>query len=199
MLCRQRSELLRDSTRYKNHLTALLDQIFPGFDRVFSKVSGKGSLAALSVCPTPQAVLRTELARLAEAISEGSRKPKAYGVEKAQKIRDAALHASTIGIVSSGDAAAVATATGMLKAIQQTLDSLEEEIKSLAAKNAEIIKNVELLSSIPGIGFWISMVLVSEIVGLSNILDSKGREDISGSSPVKRTHGAGVAATLVGS
>ena len=36
-------------------------------------------------------------------------------------------------------------------------------------------------------------------VGLSNILDSKGREDISGSSPVKRTHGAGVAATLVGS
>ena len=36
-------------------------------------------------------------------------------------------------------------------------------------------------------------------VGLSNILDSKGREDISGSSPVKRTHGAGVASTLVGS
>ena len=25
------------------------------------------------------------------------------------------------------------------------------------------LKNVELLSSIPGIGFWISMVLVSEI------------------------------------
>lgn len=61
VLCRQRSELLRDSTRYKNHLTALLDQIFPGFDRVFSKVSGKGSLAALSLCPTPQAVLYTEL------------------------------------------------------------------------------------------------------------------------------------------
>ena len=34
-------------------------------------------------------------------------------------------------------------------------------------------------------------------VGLSNILDSKGREDIPGSSPVKRTHGAGVASTLV--
>ena len=77
------------------------------------KVSGKGSLAALSLCTTPQAVLRTELEQLAEVISEGSRKPKAYDIEKAQKIRDAALHASTIGIVSSGDAAAVATATGM--------------------------------------------------------------------------------------
>ena len=40
---------------------------------------------------------------------------------------------------------------------------------------------------------------ITLLVGLSNILDSKGREDISGSSPVKRTHGAGVAATLVGS
>ena len=30
-------------------------------------------------------------------------------------------------------------------------------------------------------------------VGLSNILDSKGREDIFGSSPVKRTHGTEVA------
>lgn len=73
MLCRQRSELRRDSTRYKDHLSALLDQIFPGFDRLFSKVSGKGSLAALSLCPTPQAVLCTELERLAEVISEGSR------------------------------------------------------------------------------------------------------------------------------
>ena len=189
MLCRQRSELLRDSTRYKNHLTALLDQIFPGFDRVFSKVSGKGSLAALSLCPTPQAVLCTELERLADVISEGSRKPKAYGVEKAQKIRDAALHASTIGIVSSGDAAAVATATGMLKAIQQTLDSLEEEIKSLAAKNAEIMKNVELLNSIPGIGFWISMVLVSEIGDFSAFHHPKQLAAYFGLDPSERQSG----------
>lgn len=189
ILCRQRSELLRDSTRYKNHLTALLDQIFPGFDRVFSKVSGKGSLAALSLCPTPQAVLSTELERLAEVISEASRKPKAYGVEKAQKIRDAALHASMIGIVSSGDAAAVATATAMLKAVQQTLDSLEEEIKSLAAKNAEIMKNVELLSSIPGIGFWISMVLVSEIGDFSAFHHPKQLAAYIGLDPSERQSG----------
>ena len=40
---------------------------------------------------------------------------------------------------------------------------------------------------------------ITLLVGLSNILDSKGREDISGGSPVKRTHGTGVAPTLVGS
>ena len=36
-------------------------------------------------------------------------------------------------------------------------------------------------------------------VGLSNILDREGRENLSGSSPMKRTHGTGVAPTLVGS
>ena len=36
-------------------------------------------------------------------------------------------------------------------------------------------------------------------VGLSNILDREGGENLSGSSPMKRTHGTGVAPTLVGS
>ena len=37
------------------------------------------------------------------------------------------------------------------------------------------------------------------LVGLSNILDREGGENLSGSSPMKRTHGTGVAPTLVGS
>ena len=94
-----------------------------------------------------------------------------------------------IGIVSSGDAAAVATATAMLKAVQQTLDSLEEEIKSLAAKNAEIMKNVELLSSIPGIGFWISMVLVSEIGDFSAFHHPKQLAAYIGLDPSERQSG----------
>ncbi len=36
-------------------------------------------------------------------------------------------------------------------------------------------------------------------VGLSNILDREGGENLSGSSPMKRTHGTGVAPNLVGS
>lgn len=45
------------------------------------------------------------------------------------------------------------------------------------------------------------LVTISELpcsVGLSNIFDRERREDLSGSSLMKGTHGAGVAATLVG-
>ena len=48
---------------------------------------------------------------------------------------------------------------------------------------------------------WLLMqsVHVRATVGLSNILDREGGENLSGSSPMKRTHGTGVAPTLVGS
>ena len=47
LLCRQRSELTGDVTRYKNRLTAYLDQVFPGYDKVFSDVGGASSRAVL--------------------------------------------------------------------------------------------------------------------------------------------------------
>ena len=37
LLCRQKAELLKDLTRYTNHLTALLDQIFPGYEHDFAR------------------------------------------------------------------------------------------------------------------------------------------------------------------
>lgn len=47
LLCRQRSELMSDVTRYKNRLTAYLDQVFPGYDKAFSDVGGASSRAVL--------------------------------------------------------------------------------------------------------------------------------------------------------
>ena len=57
LLCRQRSEVMKNITRIKNHLTALLDQIFPGYDKVFADVGGVSSLAVLDAYPTPQLLL----------------------------------------------------------------------------------------------------------------------------------------------
>ena len=52
-LCRHRAELLNDVSSYKNRLTALLDQTFPGYDKVFSDVGGVTSCAVLVRFPTP--------------------------------------------------------------------------------------------------------------------------------------------------
>lgn len=47
LLCRQRSEMTNDVIRYKNRLTAYLDQIFPGYDKIFADIGGVASLAVL--------------------------------------------------------------------------------------------------------------------------------------------------------
>lgn len=72
LLCRQRSEVMKNTTRFKNHLTALLDQIFPGYDKVFSDVGGVSSLTVLHAYPTPQLLLTAESDTLAEIICKAS-------------------------------------------------------------------------------------------------------------------------------
>ncbi|AVQ95548.1 IS110 family transposase [Ethanoligenens harbinense] len=72
LLCRQRSELMCNITRFKNRLTALLDQIFPDYDKVFADVGGAGSLAVWAAYPTPQILLAAEPEELAVLIRKAS-------------------------------------------------------------------------------------------------------------------------------
>ena len=67
-LCRHRAELLNDVSSYKNRLTALLDQTFPGYDKVFSDVGGVTSCAVLVRFPTPTILLVEEESELVEVI-----------------------------------------------------------------------------------------------------------------------------------
>ena len=67
-LCRHRAELLNDVSSYKNRLTALLDQTFPGYDKVFSDVGGVTSCAVLARFPTPTILLVEEESELVEVI-----------------------------------------------------------------------------------------------------------------------------------
>ena len=104
LLCRQRSALMKDLTRYTNHLTALLDQIFPGYASIFSRVNNKGSLAVLASYPTPRDVLQADQSKMAEVISTASHKGISFGLQKAEKLQTTARNASVLGISSSGDA-----------------------------------------------------------------------------------------------
>lgn len=189
LLCRQRSDLMRDSTRYTNHLIALLDQIFPGYDRVFAKVSSKGSLAVLEACPSPQDALYMELPKLAEIISEASHKGMAYGLRKAEKIQEAARNANMIGISSSGDAAIISSTVAMLTALKNNLGLLEDEIKRLITDEINISENVSLLQTIPGIGFWSAAVIISEIGEFSAFSHPKQLAAYFGLDPSQRQSG----------
>ena len=74
LLTRQRSELMDDVARFKNRLTAYLDQIFPGYCEVFSDVGGVSSRAVLRRWPAPDMLLAVSMDEIAEFIGKAGNK-----------------------------------------------------------------------------------------------------------------------------
>ena len=86
LLCRERVELLNDVARYKNRLTAFLDQIFPGYDKVFSDVGCVTSRAVLEHFPAPSILLAADDYALVEVIATASKAGYQLGKKTAQAL-----------------------------------------------------------------------------------------------------------------
>lgn len=163
LLCRQRTELMNDVTRYKNRLTAYLDQIFPGYDKVFSDIGGAASRAVLRECPTPQILLLKDENELARMICVSAYKHFAFGKKKAEKLRLAATAAERLGLYAPGNAGVVASVVSILDALLKSIWEIDQDIKALITQEPFIQKNLALLQTIPGIGPHNSVALLSEI------------------------------------
>ena len=128
LLTRQRSELKSDVARFKNRMTAYLDQIFPGYGEVFSDVGGSASRAVLHMCPTPEELLNADGSLLAKAICEAGNKGPKFGAEKAAKLREAAGSAQVIGVRSASNASL----------IKNVLDIIEGLLAVIVAEMGDI-------------------------------------------------------------
>lgn len=189
LLCRQRTELMNDVTRYKNRLTAYLDQIFPGYDKVFSDVGGVASRAILRECPTPQILLLKDENELARMICVAAYKHFAFGKKKVEKLRLAAKDAERIGLYAPGNAAVVVSVIDMLDALLKSIWEIDQDIKSLVTQEPFIQKNLALLQTIPGIGPHSSVALLAEIGDFTLFQKPKQFAAYFGLDPTQRQSG----------
>lgn len=190
LLCRQRSELMNDITRYKNRLTALLDQIFPGYDKVFSDVGGVASLAVLMECPTPQILLLKNEGELAALIQLACKRGSKFANKKAELLHSSAHEALRLGIYAPGNASAISTVIDMLAALQRNILQLEQELKALIVQEPYIQKNLALLQTIPGIGHHSAVLMLSEIGDFSLFQKPKQLAAYFGLDPSERQSGS---------
>lgn len=142
LLCRQRSELMCNITRFKNRLTALLDQIFPDYDKVFADVGGAGSLAVWAAYPTPQILLTAEPEELAVLIRKASVKGCDFGRKKARLLLNVAKDACQLGLHAPGNAAVILTTITMLNALNESKARLEQEIRDLTTQDKYLHGNI---------------------------------------------------------
>lgn len=189
LLCRQRMELMNDVTRYKNRLTAYLDQIFPGYDKVFSDIGGAASRVVLRECPTPQILLLKDENELARMICAAAYKHFTFGKEKADKLRLAAIGAERIGLYAPGNAAVIVSVIAMLDALLKSIWEIDQDIKALIMQEPFIQKNLELLQTIPGIGSHSSVALLAEIGDFTLFQKPKQLAAYFGLDPSQRQSG----------
>lgn len=189
LLCRQRSELMGDVTRYKNRLTAYLDQVFPGYDKVFSDVGGVSSRAVLKECATPQVLLSKSEEELADLINTASRCGMTFSRKKSAKLRTIAEEAAKLGITAPGTVAVIATVLNVLEILLHNIRQIEQNIKVLVEQETYIQQNLILLQTIPGIGFNSALTILFEIGDFSLFCKPKQLAAYFGIDPGERQSG----------
>lgn len=126
LLCRRRSELMTDITRYKNRWTTLLDQIFLRCDKIFSDVGSVSSRAVLRQFPTPAALICTDVEDIAEAISIANGFGTGFAKTKANRLKECAGAAQKIGLRSAGDPSVILSVVTMLDSLYVCRKSLDD-------------------------------------------------------------------------
>ena len=189
LLTRQRSELKSDVARFKNRMTAYLDQIFPGYGEVFSDVGGSASRAVLHMCPTPEELLNADGSLLAKAICEAGNKGHKFGAEKAAKLREAAGSAQVIGVRSASNASLIKNVLDIIEGLLAAIQRIEREIEELVTQDTRLDEDVKLLCSIPGIGFSSAVVIVAEMGDISLFRKPKQLAAYFGLDPGERQSG----------
>lgn len=155
-------ELTMESTRRKNKLTAICDELFPELTRIFQNPNAPTALFFRERFSTPAAISTASLSALQEA------RGKARMFSNTKLLELQRLATESIGTKD------VARQRGLVFEQQQLIEELRLITKHLEALEAEMMQVVEharegqILTSIPGIGPLQAAILIALIGNIAN-------------------------------
>ena len=161
-MVQHRQELIAESTQRKNKLTAIYDEVFPEFTRVFHDPNGTTALVFRERFPTPAALVTASLSALQEA------RGKTRQLSDARLLELQRLATTSIG---TKDAARL---RGLAFEQQQLIEEYRLISKHLESLEAEMMQVVEhsregkIWTSIPGIGPLQAAILIALVGTIAN-------------------------------
>ena len=175
-LVREYYKLTDKSSTYKKKLSADLRIIFPNYNTVFSNVTSNSSLAILSAYPTPEAVLNAPKDDILELLISYSKKGAEWSENKYEKLISVANEATIIGLPLSGLAIKISSSINILKTLGLEISNILNEIELLINSSnftEQIKNNIELVNSIPGVGYLTAITLIAEIGDINSFIKPK--------------------------
>lgn len=184
-LCRYRMSLIDTISDIKRKIMAVMEQIFPEYEKMFSKVFGMASVELLAAYTTPEEILKLPTDELAKLLNVASKKRLGAkrASDKAKKIQDAA--ASSFGSKLAADVMAfqVRQELEQIKLMENHVEELNEQIALLYAQFDSS------LHSMPGMGPVLAAVVLSEIGDISRFSAPEKLVAFAGIDPSVRQSG----------
>lgn len=154
-LSRYRFALVDEIGDCKRRVIALLDQVFPEYDKLFSDTFGNSSKELLLNCQTPEDMLKISTKKLTSILNKASHGR--FGKEKAEEIKNAAKN--TFGISFAKDAFSF-----QIKQLMEQIVFLENQLSELEEQIANLLHETnQYITTIPGIGDVLGAVIIGEI------------------------------------
>jgi transposase len=171
-----RHELVHESTRRKNKLIALCDQIFPEFTQVFSDPNSPTALTIRDQFPTAEAIATATLDELCAA--KGPKRPSRIDMARLQ-----GLATQTIGVKDPGRLAALVFEQEQLvqelRLLHAHLDQIDDQITHIL----EHAREGRILLSIPGIGAYSAAAILAAIGNVDNFTNAAALKSYFGWAP----------------
>lgn len=165
-LSRYRLALVDSCGDCKRRVIALLDQVFPEYDNLFSDTFGVASKEILLKYPTPEDMLTVSTRKLTSLLVKASKGR--FSEDKARQVKTVAAGSFGVSFAKDAFAFQVRQLIEQLLFLEKQVSELEDEI-SLLLKQAG-----SYITTIPGVGDTLGAIILSEI-GDINRFDASNR------------------------
>ncbi|MDD4324272.1 MAG: IS110 family transposase [Eubacteriales bacterium] len=164
-LCRYRLSQTQTTSDLKRKVIALLDQVFPEYDTLFSDVFGLSSKELLKNYTTPEEIASIHTRKLANILNKASRGR--FGKEKALEVK--AVASQSIGITVAIDAFVF-----QIRQLIEQIEFVEMQIESLDREIANYMDSLDSpITTIPGIGPVYGATILAELGDIKRFPSAK--------------------------
>lgn len=185
ILTRAYHHLAQQRTKNINQLVANVDQVWPGFTKIFKDPAAKTALCFLLKYPSPACFLKEDPKEVIALIMSESRRGQAYATEKYELLAQCAKDALNIGIQMEGFFSCIEVYATSVQQFNEQLNKMENRIKELSIT----IPSVELVKSIPGVGEKLAPIIAAEIGDIKRFKNAKQLVAYCGIDPSVRQSG----------
>ena len=162
-LCRFRAFEIDTCSDLKRKAIAVLDQIFPEYETLFSDTFGVSSREVLISYTTPEDLEKISTRKLTNLLAKASKGH--FGKEKALQLKETA--ANSFGITIAVDAFAF-----QLRQILEQISFIEKQVADLDRKITAYMRETDTyIITIPGIGPVLGAVILGEIGDIHRFSD----------------------------